>query len=77
MKPDFEKFGRAIWQDVVDFGPEFQFLNCADDILHNTEQAGLCWRVEYDPNKHGEDLGTGMMRHVSPGQKIWLWEDME
>lgn len=64
--PAYASFGEAVWKFIVDQGGEFCGSEISEDILPLAQAAGLCARVKYDPNIHG-DL------EADPGDEIWWW----
>lgn len=57
----FAKFGEMTWNCVVGDDDEDEV-----DIMPFAELAGLCEKVEYDPEKHAD---------LEEGDQIWRWEE--
>jgi hypothetical protein len=56
-----------VWNWINNEGGDFCWREESEDILPLAQQAGLCRRVIYDQNKHGENIDA------SPGDEIWFW----
>lgn len=65
--PRFARFGEAVWKYIVKTGSDFFGCEISEDILPLAAEAGLCCRVPYDPELHGEDIDA------EPGDEIWWW----
>ena len=66
---DYELFGRLVWKFITDLGGDFCEAETSEDILPLAQRAGLCSRVEYDPDKHGP------MEDAEAGDIVWYWGD--
>ena len=66
---NYAGFGKDIFQFLVlDLDPEEFFSHDdSEEIMEIAQKNGLAKRVEYDPEKHGENI------EASPGGKIWWW----
>ena len=60
------RFGEAMWDYIVQLGQEFCEDEISEDILPLAEKAGLCRRVKYDRDKHGD-------MDADEGAEIWWW----
>ena len=69
--PRYAKFGLAMWKYITRLGGDFCGEEISEDILPLAESAGLCQRVEYDPEIHGEGI------EADPGCEIWYWGNAE
>jgi hypothetical protein len=69
--PRFARFGEAMWKYIAKLGGDFCGEEMSEDILPLAQAAGLCCRVEYDPETHGEGI------EADPGDKIWWWGDFD
>ena len=58
-----------MWQMIEKLGGDFCGDEWSEDVLPLAERAGLCSRVIYDPEKHGEGI------EADPGDEIWWWGD--
>ena len=67
--PRYARFGKAMWDYIGRLGGDFCGAEISEDILPLAEAAGLCCRMEYDPDLHGE------MIDAEPGTEIWWWGD--
>lgn len=67
VDPRFARFGEALWQYIIKRGGDFCRDEISEDILPLAEAAGLCCRVKYDPEIHGD------MIDAEPGCEIWWW----
>jgi len=67
MDPRYDRFGRAVWDYIEKLGDDFVGKEISEDILSLAEEAGLCWRMEYDPELHGEGIDA------EPGDDVWVW----
>jgi hypothetical protein len=65
--PRHAKFGKLVWDMIRQLGGDFCGDEWSEDVLPLAERAGLCVRVEYDPEKHGEGI------EAEPGDTIWWW----
>ena len=65
-----EAFGRAMWKLVTEH-EDFCGSEWSEDALPLAEAAGLCRRVVYDPEKHGD------ICEAEPGSEIWFWGEGE
>ena len=65
--PRFARFGEAMWNYITQMGGDFCGAEISEDILPLANNAGLCCRVEYDPEKHGKNI------EAEPGDEIWWW----
>ena len=63
----FAKFGEAVWNYIVENGDDFCGEEISEDILPLAEVAGLCRRVAYNPEIHGEGI------EADEGSEIWYW----
>ena len=61
------EFGRLMWERIEKKGGDYCWQPESEDILPLAEKAGLCRRVKYDPDLHGEDM------EADPGDVIWFW----
>lgn len=68
-KPDprAASFGAAMWKYITKLGGDFCFAEISEDILPLAQAAGLCGRVKYDPEIHGDGI------EAEPGDEIWWW----
>ena len=66
----FRLFGRLMWKLIQKYGEEFIWDEWSEEVLPLAEKAGLCKRVAYDPEKHGEI-------NADPGCEIWSWGEEE
>lgn len=66
---DFAAFGEAVWGFITKQGSSFHDEEISEDILPLAQAAGLCSRVEYDPEIHGESI------EADPGDEIWWWDE--
>lgn len=62
----FAAFGRAVWGWIKDH-PEFCGEEMSEEILPLARDAGLCRRVVYDPEIHGDGIDA------DPGCEVWYW----
>jgi hypothetical protein len=69
--PRFARFGEAMWKYITKQGGDFCGEEISEDILPLAQAAGLCSRVEYDPETHGEGI------EADPGDEIWWWGDFD
>jgi hypothetical protein len=69
--PRFGRFGEAMWKYIIKVGGDFCGEEISEDILPLAQAAGLCCRVEYDPEIHGEGI------EADPGDEIWWWGDFD
>ena len=69
--PRFARFGEAMWKFITKKGDDFCGEEISEDVLPLAQAAGLCCRVEYDPEIHGENI------EADPGDKIWWWGDFD
>ncbi len=69
--PHYAKFGFAMWKYITKQGGDFCGEEISEDILPLAQAAGLCCRVEYDPETHGEGI------EADPGDEIWWWGESE
>lgn len=69
--PRFARFGEAMWRFITKKGGDFCGDELSEDILPLAQSAGLCCRVEYDPETHGEGI------EADPGDEIWWWGDFD
>lgn len=69
--PRFARFGEAMWRFITKKGGDFCGDEISEDILPLAQAAGLCCRVEYDPETHGEGI------EADPGDEIWWWGDFD
>lgn len=67
--PRFARFGEAVWKYITKSLSGFFGVEISEDILPLAQAAGLCCRVEYDPELHGEEIDA------EPGDEIWWWGD--
>lgn len=67
--PRFARFGEAMWEYIAKLGGDFCGEEISEDILPLAQAAGLCCRVEFDPEIHGEGI------EADPGDEIWWWGD--
>lgn len=67
--PRFARFGEAMWKYITKLGGDFCGEEISEDILPLAQSAGLCCRVEYDPEIHGDAI------EAEPGDEIWWWGD--
>jgi hypothetical protein len=58
-----------MWRYITKLGGDFCGEEISEDILPLAQSAGLCCRVEYDPEIHGEGI------EADPGDEIWWWGD--
>lgn len=63
----YELFGRLVWNMITEIGGDFCQNELSEDILPLAQRAGLCRRVAYDPEKHGDGI------EAAPGESIWFW----
>jgi hypothetical protein len=63
---NYTLFGFLAWQLVKGYGNDFCGDEWSEQILPLAAQAGLCRRVVYDPDKHGDI-------EADPGTEIWFW----
>lgn len=61
----YESFGRDVWKWIEDQGGEFCATEICEELLPMALSAGLCQRVPYDPDKHGD------IEDADPGDEIW------
>ena len=64
----FHQFGQQVWGMITNLGGEFCGNEISEDILPMAESAGLCERVIYDPELHGQ-------LDADPGDEVWWWGD--
>ena len=69
--PRFARFGEAMWKFITKKGEDFCGDELSEDILPMAQAAGLCCRVEYNPETHGEGI------EADPGDEIWWWGDFD
>lgn len=69
IDPRHAVFGKLMWKMIQKIGGDFCDDEWSEDVLPLAEKAGLCARVEYDPEKHGEGI------EAEPGDEIWWWGD--
>jgi hypothetical protein len=67
--PRYAVFGKLMWQMIEEIGGEFCWDEWSETVLPMAERAGLCSRVIYDPEKHGDGI------EAEPGDEIWWWGD--
>ena len=67
--PRFARFGESMWKFITKKGGDFCGDELSEDILPLAQAAGLCCRIEYDPELHGEGI------EADPGDEIWWWGD--
>lgn len=67
--PRFARFGKAMWEYIERLGGDFCGEEISEDILPLAAEAGLCCRVPYDPELHGDGIDA------EPGEEIWFWGD--
>jgi len=67
IDPRHARFGEAMWEYILKRGGEFCGDEISEDILPLAERAGLCHRVRYDPEIHGDGID------VDEGDEIWWW----
>mgnify|MGYP005614739943 CR=1 FL=1 len=67
IDPKYAKFGLAMWRSIEEWGGDFCNEEVSEVILPMAAEAGLCSRVEYDPELHGKNL------EAEPGDEIWWW----
>lgn len=60
-------FGKDLWEWIKSQGSDFCGEEVSEDILPIAEKAGLCKKVAYDPEKHGD------IEMAEPGDLIWFW----
>lgn len=65
----FARFGEAMWRFITKKGSDFCGDELSEDVLPLAQAAGLCCRIEYDPELHGEGI------EADPGDEIWWWGD--
>ena len=65
----FARFGEAMWKYIDRLGGDFCGEEISEDILPIAADAGLCCRVPYDSQIHGEDIDA------EQGDEIWWWGD--
>ena len=65
----FETFGRLVWDMIQQQGGDFCGDEWSEEVLPLAQKAGLCSRVKYDPEKHGDEI-----QDAEPGDEIWFWE---
>jgi hypothetical protein len=66
--PRCARFGESMWKFITQNGGDFCGDELSEDILPLAQAAGLCYRIEYDPEIHGE-------MDAAPGDEIWWWGD--
>lgn len=67
----FARFGEAMWKYITKQCGDFCGEEISEDILPLAQTAGLCTRVEYAPEIHGD------MIDAEPGDEIWWWGDFD
>jgi hypothetical protein len=67
IDPRHATFGKLVWDMIRKIGGEFCGDEWSEVVLPLAERAGLCNRVTYDPEKHGEEI------EAEPGDTIWWW----
>ncbi len=67
--PRYGRFGEAMWKYITNLGVDFCGEEISEDILPLAQSAGLCCRVEYAPEIHGEAI------ECERGVEIWWWGD--
>jgi hypothetical protein len=67
--PRHAVFGKLMWQMIEKLGGDFCGDEWSEEVLPLAERAGLCSRVIYDPEKHGDGIDA------EPGDEIWWWGD--
>ena len=60
-------FGSLVWDFICKEGSDFCGSEFSEDILPLAQRAGLCRRVVYDPEIHGDNV------EADPGSEIWWW----
>ena len=65
---NFHDFGLAMWIYIQRRGSDFCREEISEDILPLAHAAGLCRRVIYDPEIHGDGIDA------DPGDEIWEWD---
>lgn len=60
-----------MWKYITKLGGDFFGVEISEDILPLAQAAGLCCRVGYDPEIHGEAI------EAEPGDEIWWWGRQE
>ena len=69
--PRYALFGEAMWKYITNQGGDFCGEEISEDILPLAQAAGLCRRVAYNPELHGEGI------EADPGSEIWYWGDAD
>lgn len=67
--PRFARFGEAMWSYITKLGGDFCGEEISEDILPLAAAAGLCCRVTYYPEAHGQEI------EAERGDVIWWWGD--
>lgn len=67
VRDRYAQFGEAVWKHITSVGSDFCGEEVSEDILPLAQAAGLCCRVKYDPELHGEGIAA------EPGDVIWFW----
>ena len=63
----YATFGALMWKLIERMGGEFCADEWSEEVLPLAQKAGLCKRVIYDPEKHGDGIDA------EPGSEIWYW----
>ena len=66
----FHRFGRQVWRMITDLGGDFCGEEISEEILPMAVSAGLCKRVVFDPELHGD-------MEAEPGDEVWWWGDWD
>jgi hypothetical protein len=64
----YTRFGKSMWEMIRKLGEDFCGDEWSEEVLPLAEEAGLCRRVKYNPEIHGEI-------EAEPGWEIWWWGD--
>jgi hypothetical protein len=67
--PRFARFGESMWRFIAKNAGDFCGEELSEDILPLAQSAGLCCRIKYDPEIHGDGFDA------EPGDEIWWWGD--
>lgn len=64
--PRHAAFGKLMWEMIREQGGDFCESEWSEEVLPLAQKAGLCQRVQYDPEIHGDI-------NAEPGDAIWYW----
>ena len=64
----YAEFGKGVWKFITEtYDEDFCGDVISEDILPIAQRCGLCERVPYAPEIHGDDV------ELEPGDIIWWW----